>query len=134
MSGLNLGIEMVAEDDVLVITQATPLGGKLPIESSSLDIVVSVSKEPELVGKQWIEEITRVRKPGGVVVMQVAAEKTGSEPSSTVEGNLLMAGFLEVQAVEAKAFLPVELVEFFTIKAKKASWTMGSSFLVKKGN
>lgn len=51
----------------------------MPIESSTLDIVVSVSKEPELVGKQWIEEITRVRKPGGVVVMQVAAEQTGSE-------------------------------------------------------
>lgn len=26
-----------------------------------------------------------------------------------------MAGFLEVQAVEAKAFLPLEQVEFFTV-------------------
>ncbi|THU56689.1 hypothetical protein C4D60_Mb11t19860 [Musa balbisiana] len=97
-SGLDLGMDLVARDhDVRVITQAASLGGKLPIESSSVDLVVSVSKAPELVGEQSIEEFGRVLKPGGAIVIQASAEQTGSK-----------------------------------IKGKKATWTMGSSFSLKK--
>ncbi|URD84632.1 adipocyte plasma membrane-associated protein-like [Musa troglodytarum] len=132
-SGLDLGMDLVARDhDVRVITQAASLGGKLPIESSSVDLVVSVSKAPELVGDQWIEEFSRVLKPGGAIVMQASAEQTGSKPSSVLERKLLMAGFLEVQSLEAKPFLSPEHVQFCMIKGKKASWTMGSSFSLKK--
>ncbi|WOL16867.1 hypothetical protein Cni_G25655 [Canna indica] len=131
-SGFSLGMDLVAQDDVLVITQATSLEGKLPVESASLDIVVSVFKAPELVGEQWIEEISRVLKPGGVVVIQSSALQIESKPSSVAERKLLMAGFLEVQSLEAKALLPLEQVQSFTIKGKKASWTVGSSFSLKK--
>lgn len=51
----------------------------MPIESSSVDLVVSVSKAPELVGEQSIEEFSRVLKPGGAIVIQASAEQTGSK-------------------------------------------------------
>lgn len=42
----------------------------MPFESGSLDVVVSVWKGPELVGEQWLEEISRVLKPGGRILLQ----------------------------------------------------------------
>ncbi|KAJ8511254.1 hypothetical protein OPV22_001688 [Ensete ventricosum] len=133
LTGLDLGMDLVAGDhDVRVITQAASLGGKLSIESSSVDLVVSVSKAPELVAEKWIEEFSRVLKPGGAIVMQASAEQTGSKQSSMLERKLLMVGFLEVQSLEAKPFLSLEHVQFCTIKGKKASWTVGSSFSLKK--
>lgn len=53
-------------------------GGKLPVESASMDVVVSVFKTLELTGEKWIEEIARVLKPGGAVVMQGSFEQSGS--------------------------------------------------------
>lgn len=40
------------------------------MESGSLDLVVSVSESPELVDEKWVEEISRVLKPGGAVLVQ----------------------------------------------------------------
>lgn len=40
------------------------------MESGWLDLVVSVSKSPELVDEKWVEEISRVLKPGGAVLVQ----------------------------------------------------------------
>ncbi|EHA8589222.1 hypothetical protein COCNU_scaffold008549G000190 [Cocos nucifera] len=67
----NLGSELVVEDDdVVVVTQCGTLGGKLQIESGSLDVVVSVWKAPELDLEEWLEEFGRVLKPGGRILVQ----------------------------------------------------------------
>ncbi|RWV89953.1 hypothetical protein GW17_00047878, partial [Ensete ventricosum] len=88
------GAEAVPEDDVVVITQCESLGnqnkvlwklyilpwklnwmvclteGKLPIMTASLDVVVTAWNKPELVGEQWLQEIGRVLKPGGELILQ----------------------------------------------------------------
>ncbi|KAJ6851806.1 anamorsin-like protein isoform X2 [Iris pallida] len=123
-----------ADADVLVITQALLLGGKLPVESVSMDIIISVSNTLELVQEQLLEEIGRVLKPGGKVLVQtsVAPTEGADKQKSALERKLLMAGFLEVQALETRPFLPLEGTQSVTIKGKKASWTVGSSFSIKK--
>ncbi|XP_074572822.1 anamorsin homolog [Curcuma longa] len=132
VSDSSLGFDLVARDDVLVITLAASLGGKLPMESGSLDLVVSVSESPELVDEKWVEEISRVLKPGGAVLVQAFYDQSEYKQTSTIERKLLMAGFLEVQALEVKSFLPNEQLQSFSIKGKKASWSVGSSFSLKK--
>ncbi|XP_042393859.1 anamorsin homolog [Zingiber officinale] len=132
VSDSSLGLGWVARDDVLVITLAASLGGKLPMESGSLDLVVSVSESPELVDEKWVEEISRVLKPGGAVLVQAFYDQSEYKQTSTIERKLLMAGFLEVQALEVKSFLPNEQLQSFSIKGKKASWSVGSSFSLKK--
>lgn len=130
----NLDSEVVVEDDdVVVITQCGSLGGKLPIESGTLDVAVSVWKAPELVGEQWLEEINRVLKPGGRIIVQTPLPSTEQDKlNSTLERKLLISGFLEVQALELKSLLSHEDVQSVTIKGKKASWFMGSSFPIKR--
>ncbi|KAG6515684.1 hypothetical protein ZIOFF_026113 [Zingiber officinale] len=63
----SLGLDLSARDDVFVkvapsfrsllgltsFLAARQLGGKLPIESGSLDVTVSVSKSLELVDEEW---------------------------------------------------------------------------------
>lgn len=132
VSDSSLGLDLVARDDVLVITLAASLGGKLPMESGWLDLVVSVSKSPELVDEKWVEEISRVLKPGGAVLVQAFYDQSEYKQTPTIERKLLMAGFLEVHALEAKSFLPNEQLQSFSIKGKKASWSVGSSFSLKK--
>ncbi|KAG6476420.1 hypothetical protein ZIOFF_065661 [Zingiber officinale] len=50
----SLGLDLSARDDVFVIV-APSFRGKLPIESGSLDVTVSVSKSLELVDEEWVE-------------------------------------------------------------------------------
>lgn len=130
----DVGSEIVSEDDVLVITQGDSLGGKLPIESASVEVIVSISNALDLVTEQLLEEIERVLKPGGKILVQTSLASDGSvdKQKSTLERKLLFAGFLDVQATETKAFLPLEGAQSLTIKGKKASWTVGSSFSIKK--
>lgn len=47
-------------------------GGKLPIESASVEVIVSASKALDLVMDQLLEEIGRVLKPGGKVLLQTS--------------------------------------------------------------
>lgn len=127
------GGEVAAEDDVLVITQGDSLGGKLPIESSSAEVIVSALKTLDLVTEQFLQEIGRVLKPGGRILVQTPVAPIDSlQVKATLERKLLFAGFLDVQALETKAFLPLEGTQSVTIKANKASWTVGSSFSIKK--
>ncbi|XP_008811330.2 anamorsin homolog [Phoenix dactylifera] len=131
----NLGSEMVVEDDnVVVITQCGTLGGKLQIEPGCLDVVVSFwKKAPELDLEQWLAEIGRVLKPGGWILVQTPLLSTEQDKlNSTLERKLLISGFLEVQALELKSFLSLDDVQSITIKGKKASWRVGSSFPIKK--
>ncbi|XP_043698288.1 anamorsin homolog [Telopea speciosissima] len=121
-----LGSEVAVQNDPLIITQASSLK-ELPVQSSSLDIVVSISRTLELLGGQLLEEISRVLKPGGVVLIQIL-----QQPSSTLERKILMAGFLEPQVLQLKPFVQQVYIQSLTIKAKKPSWKVGSSFSINK--
>ncbi|XP_073012005.1 anamorsin homolog [Typha latifolia] len=129
----DLGSEGVAEDDVVVITQCGSLGGKLGFGNATVDFVIAVWKNPSNFGDQWLEEIGRVLKPGGKVLLQTSLLSIEQDkPSSALERKLLVSGFVDVQALEAKSLLTYEDVQHITIKGKKASWTVGSSFPIKK--
>lgn len=43
--------------------------GQLPVESSSMDIVLSLCRSPESPSDQLIKEISRLLKPGGTIVL-----------------------------------------------------------------
>ncbi|XXG86709.1 hypothetical protein AAC387_Pa11g1551 [Persea americana] len=128
-----IGNETFRENDMLVITQiSTPR--QLPIESSSLDTVISIWERSDLLSAQWLEEIARVLKPGGTILTQTFLTTNDTDKSSSaLERKILMSGFLEAQVLQTKPFLPTE-VQSFTIKAKKPSWKIGTSFSLRKAN
>ena len=57
----------VKAEDLHVITQEDRLEGELNLKSSSLDVVVSISR---LHMQQWLLELARVLRPGGIIVLQ----------------------------------------------------------------
>ncbi|XP_042503864.1 anamorsin homolog [Macadamia integrifolia] len=118
--------EKAVQNDPLIITQASSLK-ELPVQSSSLDIVISISSTLELLGNQLLEEMSRVLKPGGVILIQIL-----QQPSSTLERKVLMAGFLEPLVLQLKPFVRQDNIQSLTIKAKKPSWNVGSSFSINK--
>eukprot|EP00268_Persea_americana_P028312 TRINITY_DN27497_c0_g1_i3.p1 TRINITY_DN27497_c0_g1~~TRINITY_DN27497_c0_g1_i3.p1 ORF type:complete len:275 (-),score=58.74 TRINITY_DN27497_c0_g1_i3:393-1217(-) len=128
-----IGNETFRENDMLVITQiSTPR--QLPIESSSLGTVISIWERSDLLSAQWLEEIARVLKPGGTILTQTFLTTNDTDKSSSaLERKILMSGFLEAQVLQTKPFLPTE-VQSFTIKAKKPSWKIGTSFSLRKAN
>ncbi|KAK1272698.1 hypothetical protein QJS04_geneDACA019158 [Acorus gramineus] len=127
-----LGDGAIGENETLIITRASSLD-KLPIESASLDTVVSVSKTQE-VGETWLEEIVRVLKPGGTVLFQtyLPLSEFTDKPSTTLERKFLLMGFLEPVVYDLKPLLLQEGVQSFTVKAKKTAWKVGSSFSIRK--
>ncbi|OVA12113.1 Anamorsin [Macleaya cordata] len=127
-----LGDKGDGKNDPLIITQASYLN-KLPIESSSVNIVVFILRASELPD-QLFEEISRVLKPGGQILIHAPQRSTEhtDKPSSAFERKLLLAGFLEVQVLELKPLVPEEDVQCLTVKANKPSWKIGSSFSIKK--
>ncbi|CAA7403424.1 unnamed protein product [Spirodela intermedia] len=129
------GFQDLGEDDLLVITRALQLTGQLPFEPASLSVIVFASKSLELPGEQWFEDVIRVLKPGGTIVIQtfLPVADHGDKPSSALERKLLFAGFLEVHLIDMKSVLqPEDTTLLLTMKAKKASWVVGSSFSLKK--
>ncbi|KAF8398746.1 hypothetical protein HHK36_014604 [Tetracentron sinense] len=128
-----LGNEVFGQNDPLIITQASSLK-QLPIEPSSMDMIISISRSVEIPGNQLLEEISRGLKTGGTILIQVSltATELTDEPTSTIERKLLMAGFLEAQALQMKPVAPSDDDHCLTIKAKKPSWKLGSSFSIKK--
>ncbi|XP_039137655.1 anamorsin homolog [Dioscorea cayenensis subsp. rotundata] len=122
------------DDDLLVVTQATSLGGNMPLDSASADVVICIWKTPEIIGENLLGEIHRVLKPGGKLLMQTSYSSSNNmnKPSLPLEGKLLVAGFVDVQTFETKAFLPLEGYQSFTLECKKTSWLVGSSFSIKK--
>ncbi|XP_015579215.1 LOW QUALITY PROTEIN: anamorsin homolog [Ricinus communis] len=129
-----LGNEGAEQCDPQVVTQASSLS-KLPVDSSSMDIVISICRSLQFQGDFLFEEISRVLKPGGTVLiyktLQSVAEGT-SEAVLALERKLLLAGFLEAQGLQLNSLELSGLDHSFGMKAKKPSWKIGSSFALKK--
>ncbi|XP_066348511.1 anamorsin homolog [Miscanthus floridulus] len=119
----------VSREEVAVITQCAALGGKLPFEDASVGAVLAVIKNVESLREQLVSEISRVLKAGGRVLVQGPAPSSSQKPNADIERKLLMGGFAEVQSSAANS---QDSVQSVTVKAKKASWSVGSSFPLKK--
>jgi len=101
----------------------------LPFDDGSVGAVLAVVKNVESLREQLVAEICRVLKAGGRVLVQSSAPSSSQKPNTDIERKLLMGGFVEVQA---SAVSTQDNVQSIVVKAKKASWSMGSSFPLKK--
>ncbi|KAI9075582.1 hypothetical protein K1719_042488 [Acacia pycnantha] len=127
---VNGGIE---HPDPLVLTCASSLS-KLPVESSSMDIVILIWQSLECPPDQLVQEILRVLKVGGSTLIRKPSQSAlGSvdKMMSDLEHKLLLAGFSETQILQLKPTISSE-IKPSGIKAKKPSWKIGSSFALKK--
>ncbi|CAI9090186.1 OLC1v1024913C1 [Oldenlandia corymbosa var. corymbosa] len=112
------------QPDPLILTQASSQSA-LPVESSSKDVTVVMSKSSGYLTDKLFTDISRVLKPGGTALLHLPAESNALEATkSSIERKLLLAGFLDVESFEAGRSIG--------IVGKKASWTIGSSFSIKK--
>ncbi|EAZ32391.1 hypothetical protein OsJ_16601 [Oryza sativa Japonica Group] len=105
------------------------LGGFVDVQASaasSQDSEHSVTKVENL-GDLFITEISRVLKAGGMVLIQ--SSPSDQDPNNSIQRKLLLGGFVDVQASAASS---QDSEHSVTIKAKKVSWSMGSSFPLKK--
>lgn len=50
------------------------MAGSLPVDSSSVDIVMFISKLSEISGDKLFEELSRVLKPGGEIFIQQTSD------------------------------------------------------------
>nr|GEU95453.1 anamorsin homolog [Tanacetum cinerariifolium] len=114
-----------AEINPLIVTQASLLSS-LPVDASSTDFVVSISKSSDFPGDKFFEEFSRVLKPGGEIVIHQTFADAKETTKSSLERKLLVAGFSDIQVVQ------VAELQSFGIKAKKPTWKLGSSFSLKK--
>lgn len=115
------------DDEVLIITQCNRHQGKLPIESASLDVIISALQSLDIVDGQLLEEINRVLKPSGKIAVQLSPMPSEHLDQISLQRQLLLAGFVEVEPLESK-----DSSQSLIIVGKKASWTVGSVFAIKK--
>ncbi|KAJ6306769.1 hypothetical protein OIU78_021977 [Salix suchowensis] len=120
--------------DPQVITQASSLS-KLPLDPSSVDIVISIFRSVEFPGELLVKEIFRVLKPGGTILIYSSQQSVIGEIDTAISGlqrKLLLGGFLEAEALHPKSVGLSTVICSFGVKAKKPSWNIGSSFALKK--
>ncbi|KAK4282347.1 hypothetical protein QN277_013734 [Acacia crassicarpa] len=119
--------------DPLVLTCASSLSN-LPVESSSMDIVILIWQYLECPPDHLVQEILRVLKVGGSTLIRKPSQSAlGSvdKMMSDLEHKLPLAGFSETQILQLKPTISSE-IKPSGIKAKKLSWKIGSSFALKK--
>ncbi|XP_044472918.1 anamorsin homolog [Mangifera indica] len=129
-----LGDEAVENCDPHIVTQASSIS-QLPMESSSVDIVISICASLEFPDDSMLGDSLRVLKPGGTILLYKSFksyEGNAHKAFLALERKLLLAGFLEAVCLEVKSIVPAEDVCSFMVKGKKPSWTVGSSFPLKK--
>lgn len=117
--------EVVQELNPLIINQAASLS-TLPLDASSTDFIISISKSSDFPGDKLFEEFSRVLKPGGEIFIHQTSVVSKESIKSSLERKLLVVGFSDIQVVDMAE------VESFGIKCKKPSWKIGSSFSLKK--
>ncbi|MED6158670.1 hypothetical protein PIB30_034915 [Stylosanthes scabra] len=125
-----LGNEGAEHYDPLVVTSASSLS-KLPVESSSVDIVVLIWHSLDFPMHQLFQEVLRVLKLGGTALILKSAVSSPDKVISDLESKLLFAGFTEAQVLQLKSTVLSGSISS-GIKAKKPSWKVGSSFALKK--
>ncbi|KAH8509130.1 hypothetical protein Peur_050965 [Populus x canadensis] len=124
----------VDQCDPQIITQASSLS-KLPLEPSSVDIVIPIFRSIEFPGDLLVKEMFRVLKPGGIILIYSSQQSVIGETDKAISGlqrKLLLGGFLEAEALQPKPVGLSNVVFSFGVKAKKPSWNIGSSFALKK--
>ncbi|XP_034931235.1 anamorsin homolog [Populus alba] len=127
----NYGVDQC---DPQIITQASSLS-KLPLEPSSVDIVIPIFRSIEFPGDLLVKEMFRVLKPGGTILIYSSQQSVIGETDKAISGlkrKLLLGGFLEAEALQPKSVGLSNVVRSFGVKAKKPSWNIGSSFALKK--
>ncbi|CDP14960.1 unnamed protein product [Coffea canephora] len=93
--------EGITQIDPLIIAQAS-LQSAVPVESSSIDVAVVISKSSEFPNDALFLEISRILKPGGTVLVHLTSQSTPlQETKSSLERKLLLAGLLDVKSSEA---------------------------------
>uniref|UniRef100_A0A0D6R058 Anamorsin homolog n=1 Tax=Araucaria cunninghamii TaxID=56994 RepID=A0A0D6R058_ARACU len=109
-----------------IISQAALLVGKLNLNSSSLDGIVSVSENLEFHSQPWLLELARVLKPGGKIFVQniISSNQDASQIKVALERSFLLAGFVVSEEIDGLG--PV------TVKGQKPTWETGRSFSLKK--
>ncbi|KAK7258063.1 hypothetical protein RIF29_32473 [Crotalaria pallida] len=119
-------LKLLGHDDgvePLVVTSASTLS-KLPIDSSSVDIVILIWQSVDCPTNQLVQEILRVLKVGGTTPFRKSSQSADDLDDKVIpelQNKFLLAGFSETQVVQSTG-----------IKAKKPSWKVGSSFALKK--
>ncbi|KAI4356990.1 hypothetical protein L6164_000968 [Bauhinia variegata] len=128
-----LGNGGVEHSDPLVLTCASSLS-RLPVESSTMDIVILIWKSLDCPTDRLVQEILRVLKPGGTALIRKPSQSIVASTDkmiSDLENKLLLSGFSETQVLWLKSPMPSE-DKPSGVKAKKPSWKIGSSFAIKK--
>ncbi|CDP21278.1 unnamed protein product [Coffea canephora] len=109
--------EGITQINPLIITQAS-LQSAGPVESSSTNVVVVISKSSEFPNDALFLEISRILNPGGTVLVHLASQLL--QTKSSLERKLLLAGLLDVKSSEAGQSIGVSVLK------------IGSSFSLKK--
>lgn len=123
-----------AQNDLQTITEASP-SGELPLESSSVDNVIAVCGSVVFSNDKLYQEIYRVLKPSGTVLIYKNLQSGAGETDKAIsflEKKLLLAGFSEGQRLQPSTSGAAEANQIFGVKAKKPSWKIGSAFAIKK--
>ncbi|KAG6551619.1 hypothetical protein Mapa_006698 [Marchantia paleacea] len=138
-----------------ILTQAAALGGKLQVESASVDVVVSLAETPGHHSSLCLGEVSRILKPGGTLIVQeplatreLLAEETQElglssvvvQTQAALQRSLLLAGFVGSTTVEcvegvglASTFANLgPLFNPVAFQVQKPTWETGSSFSLKK--
>ncbi|KAI3812940.1 hypothetical protein L1987_17653 [Smallanthus sonchifolius] len=100
--------------------------GSLPVDSSSIDRVILISKASDFSGDKLFEELSRVLKPDGEIFIHQTSDADKETAKSFLERKLLVLGFSDIQVVQMAE------LQSFGIKGKKPTWKIGSSFSLKK--
>lgn len=86
------------------------------MESSSFETVICICRSIEFLTDWLFEEILRVLKPGGTILIHKNPQSTMGETdkiNSTLKHKLLLAGLLEVGVL--KSMVPSEVQSFGVI-------------------
>nr|XP_043628818.1 anamorsin homolog [Erigeron canadensis] len=114
----------------LIVTQASSLSS-LPMDTSSVDFIVSMGRSQDFPSGKLFEDLSRVLKPGGEIFVHQTLDAAKENATSSLERKLLVAGFSDIEVVRMAEVLS-EGLQSFGVKGKKPSWKIGSSFSLKK--
>ncbi|XP_056861230.1 anamorsin homolog [Raphanus sativus] len=126
-----LAKEGIERCDPLIITQASTIN-QVPLDASSVDLVLAVSRTSDFPSDKIYSEFSRVLKPGASVFVCTNSEGETIELQQTLQRRVTLAGFLEPQSLDLKSIKLSNFSLSVGIKAKKPTWKIGSSFALKK--